>query len=221
MVLKRYIIERSTATKRTVHGKEDTHMEADRLKRQINFIVELDKLKHVFRQTPLLNGSRYENDAEHSWHVALMALLLLEYADEEGLNLFRVVKMLLVHDLVEIDAGDTFIYDEDKKDKRARENAAAQRIFSILPSDQAREYRSLWEEFEKRESREAKFAAGMDRLEPLLYNYHTKGASWKKHGIKSSQVIERNRHIGEASSMLWEFAKNLIEASVARGYLTE
>ncbi len=197
-------------------------MNEKRLQSQIDFIVELDKLKHIFRQTPLINDSRYENDAEHSWHVALMALLLSEYADAEDVNLLRVALMLLIHDLVEIDAGDTFVYDEEKnRDKSTRENAAAQRIFSILPPDQGREFRSLWEEFEKRESREAKFAAGMDRLEPLLYNYNTKGSSWKEHGIKSSQVLERNRHIGEASSVLWEYVKNLIADSVAKGYLTE
>ncbi len=197
-------------------------MKKNRLKRQIDFIVELDKLKHIFRQTPLINGNRYENDAEHSWHVALMTLLLSEYADAKDTNLPCVVRMLLIHDLVEIDAGDTFVYDEEKnRDKSTRENVAAQRIFSILPTDQAREFRSLWEEFEKRESKEAKFAASMDSLEPLLYNYNTKGSSWKEHRIKSSQVLERNRHIGEASSVLWEYVKNLIADSVAKGYLTE
>ncbi len=197
-------------------------MNENRLQRQIDFIIELDKLKHVFRQTPLIHSSRHENDAEHSWHVALIALLLAEHADPEGIDLPRVVKMLLVHDLVEIDAGDTFVYDEEKnRDKSAREKQAAQRIFDILPPDQAREYRTVWEEFEKRETNEAKFAAGIDRFEPLLYNYETAGASWKEHEIKSSQVLERNKYIGEASSILWEYAKNLIADSVARGYLTE
>lgn len=192
----------------------------ERLKKQINFISEIDKLKNIHRQTYLIHDDRHENDAEHSWHIAIMALILSEYAEEKGLDLLRVVKMLLIHDIVEIDAGDTFIYDtEGNKDKQEREQLAAQRIFHLLPDDQAKELHELWEEFEKQENQESKFAASLDRLQPLLHNYLTRGKSWKEHKIQSRQVKQRNEHMNNGSSILWNYAKKLIHSAVNRGYL--
>ncbi len=197
-------------------------MDFERMKKQIEFIEEIDEIKHVFRKTLLMDGSRHENDAEHSWHLGVMALLLSEYANTGELDVLRVVKMVLVHDIVEIDAGDTFCYDEKGAlDKREREEKAADRIFNILPADQAREIRDLWEEFEECETPEARFAASLDRLQPLLHNYKTCGASWKKHGITKDRVMERNCHIEKGSKQLWAFVERLIEDSVKKGYLSE
>lgn len=196
----------------------DLNME--RLEKQIEFIVEIDKLKQVYRQTVLIDGSRNENDAEHSWHLSMLALLLSEYANEENLNLLQVIKMILIHDLVEIDAGDTILYDDKgNEDKRAREEAAAERIFRILPEDQSTEIFELWEEFEKCETAEARFASAVDRLQPLLHNYYTKGHAWKKHGITSDQVLHKNKRIAEGSQALWAFAQKIIHNSIEKGYL--
>jgi putative hydrolase of HD superfamily len=194
----------------------------DRLARQIGFLLEIDKLKRVLRQTWHLDQSRRENDAEHSWHLAVMALLLAEYAAEPGLDLARVVKMALVHDLVEIDAGDTFAYDEvGARDKCQREQAAADRLFGMLPADQAAEVRGLWDEFEARKSPEARYAAGLDRLQPLLHNYHTEGRAWREHGVTSDRVLARNRHMAEGAPRLWQYAQSLIHDAVAKGYLAK
>jgi putative hydrolase of HD superfamily len=195
-------------------------MNLDRLLKQIEFIKEIDKVKSIFRQTVLMDASRNENDAEHSWHLAVMAVLLSEYSAKKDIDLTKVIKMVLVHDLVEIDAGDTYCYDEKANlDKCEREQKAADRIFGILPGGQGEEIRGLWEEFEERKSPEAKFAAALDRFQPLLHNYNTKGFAWKKHGVKSGQVIERNRHIEEGSPVLWEYVKVIIEDSIKKGYL--
>lgn len=192
----------------------------DRLARQIAFIVEVDKLKRVFRQTWLMDTSRRENDAEHSWHLAMMAVLLSEYAGRPALDVLRVLTMVLVHDLVEIDAGDTFVYDEEAaKDKTQREQAAADRLFAMLPDDQAAEVRGLWEEFEARQTPEARFAAALDRLQPILHNYYTRGKAWQEHRITRAQVIASNRHMAEGAPELWEFARGLIDDAVRRGYL--
>jgi putative hydrolase of HD superfamily len=197
-------------------------VDLERLKKQIEFIEEIDKIKHVLRKTLLMDGSRHENDAEHSWHLGIMAVLLSEYANTEELDVLHVVKMVLIHDIVEIDAGDTFCYDEKGAlDKLEREEKAADRIFNILPADQAAEIRSLWEEFEECVTPEARFAAALDRLQPLLHNYRTHGRSWKKHGITKDRVIERNRHIKKGSRQLWAFVEMLIEDSVKKGYLPE
>jgi len=192
----------------------------DRLQKQIQFIVEIDKLKQIYRQTILMDGSRQENDAEHSWHLAVMAILLSEYAAEEGMDVLKVVKMVLVHDLVEIDAGDTFCYDEKGNlDKAEREQKAAERIFNLLPEDQAWEIKNLWEEFEERKTLEARFAAALDRVQPLLHNYHTQGHAWQKHGTTSEQVIDRCKYIGDGSPLLWEYIHGIIRESVEKGYL--
>jgi len=192
----------------------------NRLEHQIGFILEVDKIKNVFRQTFLTDGSRKENDAEHSWHLALMAVLLKEHAAEPDLDLQRVVKMVLVHDIVEIDAGDTFCYDDKGAlDKREREEAAADRIFGMLPADQADEIRALWEEFEAMQTPESRFAAALDRLQPLLHNYSTGGAAWREHGVTSDKVLQHNRHIANGSPVLWEYAETLIGDAVEKGFL--
>lgn len=191
-----------------------------RLARQIEFLLEIDKLKNVVRQTWLIDQSRRENDAEHSWHLAMLAILLTEYADEPQLDLLRVLKMILVHDLVEIDAGDTFAYDPiGAQDKEYREQLAAERIFNILPPDQASEIRELWEEFELRETPEARYAAALDRFQPILHNYYTQGKAWRHHGITSAQVIARNRYIADSSPALWAHVEQLVRDAVERGYL--
>jgi len=193
-----------------------------RLRKQIQFILEIDKLKKIVRQTLLTDRSRKENDAEHSWHIALMAVLLIEHAQEKSIDILKVVSMLLVHDLVEIDAGDTFCYDEARNvDKLERETKAADRIFSLLPNDQAAYFRSLWDEFEARHTAESRFAAAMDRLQPLLHNYNTEGGTWKEHRVHKDQVITRNHPIANGSATLWEFAAGLIDDAVAKGYLRE
>ena len=195
-------------------------MDRERLEQQIAFVREVDKLKTIRRQTLLTDASRRENDAEHSWHLALMALVLGEYANGHGIDLLHVIRMVIVHDLVEIDAGDTFCYDEaGNADKRERELVAAERIFNLLPPDQAEEIRALWDEFETSQTPEARFANALDRLQPLLHNLFTDGRMWRKHGIVKSQVIGRNRKIDDGAADLWAYASDLIEMAVHDGHL--
>jgi len=195
-------------------------MQNNRLQKQLQFILEIDKLKKIVRQSPLSDQSRKENDAEHSWHLAVMAILLSEYAKEHQMDAFHVVKLALIHDLVEIDAGDTFCYDKiGNRQKLERETRAADRIFNILPQDQARQMRDLWDEFEARETPEACFAAALDRLQPLLLNYHTQGGTWREHGIKRQQVIQRNSPMQDGAPELWEYAEKLINEAVEKGML--
>lgn len=194
-------------------------MTHDRLHRQIQFILEIDKLKSILRQSYLLNKERHENSAEHSWHLAMMAIVLQEYSNQE-VDLLHVLKMLLVHDVVEIDAGDTYCYDEQaNSDKAEREQKAANRIFALLPPDQERELRSLWEEFEARRTPEAKFANALDRLMPMMHNYYTRGKSWRENNVGSDSVLERNAVMREGAEKLWEFAQSLIDDAVEKGYL--
>ncbi len=198
-------------------------METDhtRLHQQLQFIIEIDKLKHVLRQTLLIDKSRRENDAEHSWHLAMMAMLLSEYAETE-VNLVRVLKMVLIHDLVEIDAGDTFCYDEQAIQTQAdREKAAADRIFGLLPADQTDQLRSLWEEFEAKQSADARFATALDRLQPILHNYHTQGGTWKKAGVTIDKVRQRIAPISLGSPRLGEFAEALIQDALDQGFLAK
>jgi putative hydrolase of HD superfamily len=191
----------------------------DRLTQQIGFILEIDKLKSVLRQTLLVDRSRRENTAEHSWHLAMMAIALADYADRP-VDIGRVIRMLLVHDLVEIDAGDTFVYDvAANRDKAAREALAAERIFGLLPADQGSELRALWQEFEARTTPDASFAAALDRLQPLLHNYHTEGSTWRQHGITVDQVLTLNRTIAQGSQRLWDYTERLIADAVVRGFL--
>jgi len=192
----------------------------ERLARQIRFIVEVDKLKEIFRQTVLINSRRAENDAEHSWHLCLIVITLAEHANAPHLDVLRVLKMLILHDLVEIDAGDTFAYDtKAMANQHAREAVAADRIFGLLPEDQGREFRALWDEFEARQTPESKFAAAVDRFQPMLLNCHTEGAAWKRHGVTRDRVLARNAHVAEGSTALWAFAEQMIAATVAAGHL--
>lgn len=193
----------------------------ERLRSQFMFILEVEALKQVLRRTPLLDGSRRENDAEHSWELALMAMVLAEHADE-AVDLPRVLKMLLIHDIVEIDAGDTFIYDAAAlTDQEDREKRAAERIFGLLPADQAAEFRALWDEFEARQTAEARFARAMDRLQPLLHNFFTGGGTWHTPGVTRADVTARKSPIGAASASLWEAAQAIIAEGVGRGYLKQ
>ncbi len=189
----------------------------DRLARQLQFILEIDKLKSIYRRTYLVDGARRENSAEHSWHLAMLAMVLSEHANE-ALDVSKVVRMVLVHDIVEIDAGDTYIYG-DQGDKADREGRAADRIFGLLPPDQESEFRGLWEEFENGATAEARFAAALDRFIPQLHNYHTQGRSWKEHGITAERVLMRNEQMSSGSVTLWEWTQTLIERAVAEGLL--
>jgi len=191
----------------------------DRLERQLSFLREIDRAKGIQRQSWLLDLSRKENDAEHSWHLGVMAVLLAEYAPGP-VDVAKVMKMVLLHDVVEIDAGDTFAYDDIARTRqRQRERRAADRIFAILPADQAAEVRALWDEFDASRTPEAKFAAALDRLQPLMHNYFTEGSTWREHGVKMSQVIRRNRDMAEGSPRLWAYAESLIRDAAEKGYL--
>lgn len=195
-------------------------MEKSRLDKQFDFFREIDKEKFISRQTLLTDGKRRENDAEHAWHMGIMAILLSEYANEE-IDVLKTVTMLLIHDIVEIDAGDTYAYDEEgKKTQREREVAAADRIFALLPEDQQEKFRSLWEEFEAWETPEAKFAHTMDCVQPLMLNDATEGKSWVDHGVRLSQVLKRNARTADGSEVLWDYAhQNFISPNVEKGKL--
>lgn len=189
----------------------------ERLQKQMKFILEVDKVKEIFRQTYLSDGSRKENDAEHSWHLALMAVLLKEYANED-VDLLKVIPMVLIHDLVEIDAGDTYAYDQaGLATQRERETKAADRIFGLLPSDQAEVFRALWEEFEAYETAEAKFAHALDNCQPLFLNDASGGKSWREHGVHKSQIYKRNEHTAEGSVEIWEYMKTLVDKHIQLG----
>ncbi|HRX16374.1 MAG TPA: HD domain-containing protein [Spirochaetota bacterium] len=188
------------------------------LEKRIAFIEELEKLKLVYRQNVAVDGSRQENSAEHSWHIAVMAMVLSDYSDFKNIDLLKVLKMLLIHDIVEIDAGDTFLYDsEANKSKDADENLAANRIFGLLPEDTKNEFISLWKEFEKRESAEAKFAASLDGLQPIMNHYLSNGLGIIKHKLKTNQIIEKKRYISDASKELWDYAMEMIQKSEDAG----
>lgn len=192
-----------------------------RMEQQMDFILEVDKSKQVVRQTYLADGSRKENDAEHAWHLAIMAMLMGEHANEP-VDVLKVIKMVLVHDLVEIDAGDTYAYDvAGNETKRDRELLAAERIFELLPEDQAKELRALWDEFEEGETAEARFALSLDKIQPLLLNNASGGISWKEHGVKLSQVLNRNASTGKGSQAMWEYSRELIEENVKKGLLID
>jgi len=193
---------------------------SERLAQQIRFIVEIDRLKTICRRTLLVDRSRLENSAEHSWHMAVMAVLLHEYAADRGVDVLRVVKMALVHDIVEIDAGDTYCYDQAAHaDKADREQRAAERLFGLLPEDQGRELRELWDEFEAMATPAARFAAALDRLQPLLNNYHTGGVQWQKHGVTADRVMGRMAPMRAGSETLWEYAVGVIRRAVEEGKL--
>ncbi len=191
----------------------------NRLEKQMDFILEVDKLKGIVRQTYIADGSRKENDTEHSWHMALMCIVLGEYSRED-IDILKTMTMLIIHDIVEIDAGDTYAYDTDgNKTKLDRELKAADRIFNLLPQDQADKMRSLWDEFEEGKTAEAKFAATLDRVQPLLLNDASDGKSWREHKVHLSQVMKRNQETPYGSESLWEYAYNLILKNVDKGNL--
>ncbi len=190
-----------------------------RLAQQLAFLLEIDQLKEIRRQNYTIRGRRQETDAEHAWHVTIMAVLLAEHANT-AVDLLRVVKMLLIHDLVEIDAGDTFAYDTaGAATQHEREARAADRLFPLLPADQAAEYRALWDEFEARTTAEAKYAHAMDRVLPIFLNNATEGAAWRRHGVTADRVLARNRHAAEGCAALWAEAEHEIARAVASGHL--
>ena len=194
-------------------------MDKERFEKQVDFILEIDKEKNILRQTHLTGHGRQENDAEHAWHMAIMCYLLKEYANEP-FDLAKTMMMALIHDIVEIDAGDTYAYDEKAKETEAeRENAAAERIFGLLPADQEQELRGLWEEFTAYETVEARFAHVMDNFQPLLLNDSNGGGDWKSHGIRRAQPEKRNEKTHTGSEEIWEYMKQILDRNVERGSL--
>lgn len=189
----------------------------NRLEQQIQFLMELDKLKSVKRQTYLANGDRQENDAEHSWHLALMCMLLDEYSNAP-IDKLKVMEMVLIHDVVEIDAGDTYAYDpEGNRTKRERELQAAERIFYLLPEDQAKRLRQLWDEFEEGQTPEAKFANSLDKIQPILLNDASGGRAWIEHQVRENQIQNRNVDTPKGSEALWAYAEKLIDENIKQG----
>lgn len=192
-----------------------------RPEQQLAFILEIDKLKSIIRQTHLRDGSRLENSAEHSWHLAVMATLLVEYA-AEPVDCLRVLKMLLIHDVVEVDAGDTFAYDDAGNGTKAqREQAAAERLFGLLPADQGAEFRQLWDEFEAMATPESRYANAIDRIQPLMLNYHSGGLGWRRHSVTAGQVRKRVRAVHDGAPELGRMAEDIIRRAVEKGYLKE
>lgn len=191
----------------------------DRLQKQVEFILEIDKMKNLYRQTYVIHEERKENDAEHSWHLAIMAFMLAEYSNEP-VDVLKVMKMVLIHDIVEIDAGDTYCYDEKGYETKVdREEAAAQRLFGLLPDDQRKEYYELWREFENSKTNDARFAAVLDRLQPLLLNYTKKGISWQEHDIHKDQVLKRNKDYFQQSDEIADLIKDVIDDAAQKGWL--
>ncbi|EMN7265470.1 TPA: HD domain-containing protein [Vibrio parahaemolyticus] len=192
----------------------------DRLEKQLALLIELDKLKSVLRRTRVKSAEgRLENSGEHSWHVALMAVLMEEHANAP-VDIYRVMKMLLIHDVVEIDAGDTFVYDTAvTKEQAEKEIKAAERLFGMLPTDQGQELLALWQEFEAAQSDDAKYAKALDRLIPMLLNYHNNGQSWKENSVTREQALTINKRIEFGSVTLWDKAKELIEEATEKSWL--
>ena len=189
----------------------------ERLKKQLDFILEIDKEKNILRQTHLSDHGRRENDAEHAWHMAIMAYLLKEYSNEP-IDVAKVMIMCLIHDVVEIDAGDTYAYDaEGLKTQKAREEAAKERIYSLLPDDQKQDLQALFNEFEERKTPEAKFARALDNLQPLLLNNSNDGGDWREHQVTEAQVYGRQRRTAEGSEKLYEVTDQLIRENIAKG----
>jgi len=194
-------------------------MQADNLLKQITFIKEIDKLKYILRKTKLFNSDRNENDAEHSWHLAMMTVILAEHSNKP-INVLKVLKMVLIHDIVEIDAGDTFLYDSAKSHTNTeQELTAAKRIFGLLPKEQADEFIAIWQEFEDGITDDAKFAKSMDRLEPLLQNTSNNGGTWAEFNVPYEKVYDKKKAIKEGSTAIWEYAETLINESVEKGIL--
>lgn len=198
----------------------DDFLVGERLKKDIEFIVELDKMKSIFRMTNVIGEDRHEDDAQHSWHISVMAMLLSEYANEK-IDTCKVIKMLLTHDLVELYAGDTFCYDvAGNIDKRERELAAADKLYGMLDEDKGKELRALWDEFEEQKTPEAIFAVSMDRLQPMLSNYNNNGGTWKKHNVAKEDIYKRIAPVKESSDELWKFVENMLEDAYSRGLIS-
>jgi len=197
-------------------------MSDQRLQQQLNFLMEIDQLKQVERQTAIIGGSRRENTAEHSWHLAMYALVLQEWSNVD-VDIAHVLALCLVHDIVEIDAGDTFAYDTTGyADKEAREQKAAGRLFGLLPDDQRDRLRSLWDEYEAQETPASQFANAVDRMQPAMLNHHAGDESpWKRHGVSYPQAVKRLSPIGDGSTTLWQHTQTLINEARSRGHLTE
>ncbi len=196
-------------------------MEQSRFDKQLDFLIQIDRMKNIERQTLIADGSRRETDAEHSWHIAVMAFLLKEYA-VEPIDVDRVVRMLLVHDLVEVYAGDTFCYDvQGNLDKKEREEAAADRLFSMLPDDQRDEIRALFEEFDRMDTPDSRYAASLDRLQPIINNHLTNGHTWRKGHVNSKQVFERMAPIKEATPSLWPLVEKIVAHGIEIGALVD
>ena len=194
-------------------------MQTNNLEKQVAFIKEIDKIKFIQRKSRLFNSERRENDAEHSWHLAVMAIVLAEHSDKP-IDLLKVLKMVLIHDIVEIDTGDTFFYSStESHDNIEEELTAAKRIFGILPKEQAEELIAIWEEFEAAETDEAKFAKSLDRFEPLLQSVSNKGGTWVEHDVPYHKVYDVNKAIKNGSTTLWNYAENLLNESVEKGFL--
>ena len=194
----------------------------ERLDQLFTFFREIDKEKFIGRQTYLSDAKRKENDAEHAWHMAIMTLLLSEYANEK-IDVLRTISMLLIHDLVEIDAGDTYAYDEEgKKTQAERERKAADRIYGLLPKEQGKKLYDLWLEFEARQTPEAKFARVMDNIQPMMLNAATEGKAWEEHEVKLSQILGRNEHTADGSKLLWGYAyESFIEPNMEAGRICD
>lgn len=197
-------------------------MEKSRLERQFDFILEADKEKSILRQTRLSNGVDHENDADHAWHMALMCILLSEYSNKP-IDVLRTVSMILIHDIVEIDAGDTYAYDASGvATQRERELKAADRLYHLLPPDQAEKLRGLWDEFEEGKTPEAKFARTLDNVQPAMLNNATDGAEWVNHAVKLSQILNRNKNTAEGSAVLWDYSyQNFIQPNVKKGRIID
>lgn len=189
------------------------------ISQQFAFITEIDKIKSIYRKSKTFSGEKYENDAEHSWHICVMALVLAEHANEK-IDVLKVIKMLLIHDIVEIDAGDTFLYAENRDNVFETEKAAAERIFGLLPESQFREFMDLWLEFEAKETAEAKFAGSIDRIQPMLANCINKGDAWTENGVKAEQVYKKNQVIENGSKSLWGYAIAEMDKAMEKGYLS-
>jgi len=194
-------------------------MQTENLLKQVAFIKEIDKLKYIQRRTKLFNSNRHENDAEHSWHLAMMTIVLAEHSNKP-IDVLKVVKMVLIHDIVEIDAGDIFLYDTSKNHTNTDEELiAAKRIFGLLPAEQAEEFIAIWQEFEDGLTDEAKFAKSMDRFEPLLQNTSNNGGTWAEYNVPFQTVYEKKKVIANGSSSIWNYAETLINESVEKGIL--
>lgn len=195
-------------------------MGTERFKKQLDFIIEVDKIKSILRNTILMDSSRKENDAEHSWHMAISALVLKEYIHDVDIDICKVLKMALIHDIVEIDAGDVFVYGNvDWEEKALKEKRAAERIFGLLPEEQKTEFLSIWNEYEEAQTSEAKFTQALDSFMPILHNYMTQGLQWQRLNVTREKVLSKNRRIERGSEQLWEYIVSIVNDAVEKGYL--